>query len=84
MKIRATYDKKPMPFRSCDWLAVDDDTYDGPGCPVGTGATEQEAISDLMEQIETHAPACLSGRCFSPNACAVFGYCREKNFGKRA
>jgi hypothetical protein len=33
------------------WTAVDDDTYGGPGSPIGTGATESEAIEDLIEQI---------------------------------
>lgn len=34
------------------WVAYDDDTYDGPGCPLGTGDTEAEAIEDLFEQLE--------------------------------
>jgi hypothetical protein len=34
------------------WTAIDDDTYDGPGSPIGSGRTEQEAIADLLEQIE--------------------------------
>lgn len=42
----------PIPVRSFDWCAVDDDTYDGPGCPIGYGATEQEAIDDLLAQLE--------------------------------
>lgn len=33
------------------WMAWDDNTYDGPGCPIGTGATEEEAIDDLREQL---------------------------------
>lgn len=52
MKIRTEYDPKPIPRRDSDWLAVDDETYDGPGAPIGTGATEQDAIDDLLEQIE--------------------------------
>lgn len=32
------------------WTALDDDTYDGPGSPVGAGHTEREAINDLVEQ----------------------------------
>lgn len=46
MNIVANYDP---PF---GWTAVDDDTYDGPGCPIGTGKTEAEAIADLMAQLE--------------------------------
>ena len=33
------------------WTAVDDDTYDGPGSPLGQGRTEAEAIQDLQEQL---------------------------------
>lgn len=29
---------------------MNDETYDGPGCPIGTGATEREAVMDLYEQ----------------------------------
>jgi hypothetical protein len=32
------------------WCAYED-RYDGPGCPVGKGPTEAEAVADLMEQI---------------------------------
>ena len=52
MKIRTTFVYPPIPIRSCDWIAVDDDTYDGEGCPIGSGATEAEAIADLMEKLE--------------------------------
>lgn len=34
------------------WVAYDNDTYDGPGSPIGSGKTEQEAIEDLKEQLE--------------------------------
>lgn len=52
MKIVTEYVYPPIPDRSCDWSAIDDDTYDGPGCPIGWGATKEAAIADLMEQIE--------------------------------
>jgi hypothetical protein len=52
MKISTSYDPPPIPIRSFDWMAVDDDTYDGPGSPIGLGATEQEAIADLLDQLE--------------------------------
>ena len=52
MKIITSYDPPPIPMRGCDWSAVDDDTYDGDGCPVGYGETEREAIEDLLNQIE--------------------------------
>lgn len=50
MKIRTNYDPW-FPVASFDWSAVDDDTYE-PGGPIGYGATEQEAINDLMAQLE--------------------------------
>lgn len=43
MKIRTALAYPPN-----NWTAVDDDTYDGPGSPIGTGQTEQEAIDDLL------------------------------------
>jgi hypothetical protein len=52
VKIVTHHDPKPIPTARFDWSAVDDNTYDGPGCPVGYGRTEAEAIADLMEQIE--------------------------------
>lgn len=55
MKIRTEYVYPPIPIRAFDWSAVDDDTYDGPGCPVGWGYTEEQAIADLLEQIEDRA-----------------------------
>jgi len=48
--IRTHYDPKPIPSCACDWTATTDD-YDGSG-PVGYGATEQEAIDDLLDQLE--------------------------------
>ncbi len=33
------------------WIALDDDTYDGPGSPMGFGNTEQAAIEDLKVTI---------------------------------
>ena len=51
MQIRTEYIYPPIPIRSFDWCAYDDDL--GADCsPVGYGATEQEAIDDLMEQID--------------------------------
>lgn len=60
MKISTTHEFPPIPIRTMDWSAVDADTYDC-DCdqdgyfslgPVGRGATEAEAIADLLEQIE--------------------------------
>jgi hypothetical protein len=52
IKVRTSFDYPPIPVRGVDWSAVDDRTYDGEGCEIGRGATEQEAIDDLLEQIE--------------------------------
>jgi len=54
MKIRTEYVYPPIPGRSMDWSAVDDDTYDGApdsNCPIGRGPTEEAAIADLREQL---------------------------------
>lgn len=48
--IITTYDPKPIPDRRFDWSAIDDNTYDGHGCCIGYGATEQETIDDLADQ----------------------------------
>ena len=50
--IKTEYVYPPIPNRNFDWSAIDDDTYDGPGSPIGTGPTEQAAIDDLLEQLE--------------------------------
>lgn len=34
------------------WVATDRNSYDGPGSPIGSGATEAEAIDDLLDQLE--------------------------------
>jgi hypothetical protein len=55
VRIRTNYEYPPIPVRSFDWNAIDDDTYDGAddsSCPIGHGATEQDAIDDLLEQME--------------------------------
>lgn len=48
-KIVTEYVYPPIPVRSYDWRATFAD-YDI-GDPIGTGATEAEAIADLMEQV---------------------------------
>lgn len=52
MKIRTEHVYPPIPIRSFDWCALDDDTYDGPGSIIGHGPTELLAIADFMEQWE--------------------------------
>jgi len=61
MNIVTSHDFAPIPDRSCDWSAVDGDTYDGapdthPPHPIGRGRTEAEAIADLLKQIEESGP----------------------------
>jgi hypothetical protein len=59
--IRTNHDYPPIPVRDMDWSAIDDDTYDVDcdedgffsRCPVGRGRTEQEAIDDLLDQLES-------------------------------
>jgi hypothetical protein len=62
MNIVTSYDPPPIPARQFDWSAVDDSTYDGPGSPIGTGASEADAVADLLEQLEERgmAPARLA------------------------
>jgi hypothetical protein len=59
-RIRLEFEHPPIPDRSSDWSAVDDDTYDVDcdeggyfsHCPIGRGATAEEALADLLEQLE--------------------------------
>lgn len=38
--IKTHFAPPPILTRNCDWSAIDDSTYDGPGCASGWGATE--------------------------------------------
>lgn len=49
-KIVTKYDPPLIPWRGADWTATFAD-YDL-GDPVGTGLTEQDAIDDLMAELE--------------------------------
>ena len=56
VKIHTHHDRPPVPSRQYDWSAVTDD-YDGAEDSgnrhqIGRGATEQEAINDLLDQLE--------------------------------
>ena len=62
MKIQTDFIYPPIPTRNCDWVAVDSDTYDGApdcNCPIGRGATEAEAVADLLAQIEERSEVAL-------------------------
>lgn len=57
VKIQTDYWRKPIPTDRFDWSATDADTYDGAPDSgnrnqVGYGATEAEAIADLLAIIE--------------------------------
>ncbi len=53
VRICTSYDPPPIPGNSHDWSAIDYDAYDGQDSdPVGYGATEQEAIEDLLSWLE--------------------------------
>lgn len=65
MKIKVHATDNPTPRREWDWAAYDADTYDMSGIdedgreysdhPYGQGATPEEAIADLLAQIEERA-----------------------------
>jgi len=57
VKIHAHFVYPPIPTRKFDWCASTDnyDGTDGGNEPLGWGATEQEAINDLIEQLEDEA-----------------------------
>lgn len=46
MKILTKHVYPPIPIRSFDWLACDDDRENG---PQGWGATKEEALQDLID-----------------------------------
>lgn len=60
MKIVTHYQFPPIPIRTLDWSAIDSNTFDADfdgeryvtKCPIGRGATEIDAIRDLLNQIE--------------------------------
>jgi hypothetical protein len=54
MKIQTSYIYPPVPDRSMDWSAVDDNTYDY-DAPIGFGPTQAAAIADLLQQIADEA-----------------------------
>lgn len=53
MRITTSHISPPIPTKTHDWSAIDDETYGGePSDPIGYGATEIEAIRDLLNQLE--------------------------------
>lgn len=61
MRVQAAMKIKTTEQFPKQWVAIDDDTYDGPGSPIGQGPTEIAAIRDLLDVIEDlqDAPAPL-------------------------
>lgn len=53
VNIRLVRINPPVPTELFDWVAINDDTYDGSvNDPIGYGPTKNAAIADLMSQIE--------------------------------
>ena len=59
MNIKTYYNPPPIPSKGeFDWTAIDNDSYDGAPDSntrhlIGYGITEQQAIDDLKEKLET-------------------------------
>jgi hypothetical protein len=49
--IKTSYVYPPIPIRNMDWAAWDD-RLGGDCSPYGRGRTEEEAVADLLEQME--------------------------------
>ncbi len=52
LHIVTSYNYPPIPIRDFDWSAVDRRTYEGEGCKIGHGNTEEAAINDLIMAYE--------------------------------
>lgn len=50
--ISVSAEHPPVPSREYDYSAVDRNTYDGEGCPIGRGSTPAAAAEDLLAQIQ--------------------------------
>jgi hypothetical protein len=59
------------------WTAIDDDTYDGPGSPIGTGKTPGSAKLDLAARL-TPSINCPEPVCSSMGICGC-----EQEWGER-
>lgn len=71
----------PIPIRTCDWVAAYDDYeggdgYSEPAGPTGLGATEAEAIRNLMADHPRSGNPCQScGRPFFDGDTCGMGGC---------
>lgn len=50
--VHTNHEYPPIPIRSFDWSATLDSYSGEPSDPIGYGATEAEAVRDLVEQVE--------------------------------
>ena len=72
MKIETRYNPKPIPMRTADWEAWDDDLYDGGSHGLGFGRTRAEAIADLMaDMAEQYEEELIADRVRDLRACGV-------------
>ena len=55
MRVKTSFVYPPIPDRRFDWAAYDDERG-ADNSPTGWGRTEQEAIADLLEQVEEREP----------------------------
>jgi hypothetical protein len=70
MKLQTQFDYPPIPIRTFDWSCLDSDTFDADfdyeaghfttKCPVGHGATEEEAVFDFVMQLLEKAEISVS------------------------
>lgn len=82
MKIKVSHVFPPIPIRTCDYSAIDDSTYDGPGSKIGFGSTSQGAIQDLLDQMEATQCACcelyiVEGEEVRNDCMPGYAYCSE-------
>ena len=77
MNVKVEHIYPPIPIRKFDYSAIDDDTYDGPGCPIGFGPTSELAIEDLKAQIFERDPWEYE-KCRCENNGDYCDYCNER------
>jgi hypothetical protein len=76
MKVYVTYVNPPIPQRSWDYQAHDDDTFDEGCCTVGRGETPAEAVLDLIYNTDNLWPDSPSFElCSDVNPALWQAYC---------
>lgn len=56
------------------WCCVDDNTYDGHGCPIGYGPTKLDALAALLDQLPEPTRTIDRGREEPPEVVADHRY----------